>query len=62
MTPVIAFGKGGAVETIRSVDDVHCGNGATGLFFHEQSTSLAIDAVRRFEALPIPISAKALLC
>jgi glycosyltransferase involved in cell wall biosynthesis len=55
-TPVIAFGKGGATETVRSVDDPDCGRTATGLFFAEQSTQAIIDAVRRFEALPVPIS------
>jgi glycosyltransferase involved in cell wall biosynthesis len=40
--PVIAFAKGGALETV--VD------GSTGLFFHEQSTGSLIDAIGRFEA------------
>jgi glycosyltransferase involved in cell wall biosynthesis len=39
--PVIAYGKGAALETI-------C-EGETGLFFHEQSASSLIDAVDRFE-------------
>jgi glycosyltransferase involved in cell wall biosynthesis len=40
-TPVIAFGKGGSLETIKENE--------TGLFFHEQSTDAIIDAVNRFE-------------
>lgn len=46
-TPVIAFGKGGALETV-------CGLGQstapTGLFFDEQTVPAIIDAVARFEA------------
>lgn len=40
-TPVLAFGKGGARETV--VD------GVTGLFFYEQSAPAICDAVERFE-------------
>lgn len=40
-TPVLAFGRGGACETV--VD------GITGLFFHEQTTAAICDAVARFE-------------
>ncbi|MCR5723548.1 MAG: glycosyltransferase [Treponema sp.] len=41
--PVIAFGKGGALETV--VD------GKTGLFFKEQTPESLIDALNRFEKL-----------
>ena len=41
-TPVIAFGKGGALETV--VD------GATGVFFKEQTPESLMDAVQRFES------------
>ncbi len=41
--PVIAYGRGGAVETV--VD------GRTGLFFSEQTVESLTDAVRRFEAM-----------
>jgi glycosyltransferase involved in cell wall biosynthesis len=44
-TPVLAFGKGGALETV--VD------GATGLHFHEQSADAIRDVVERFERLPV---------
>ena len=43
-TPVIAFAKGGALETV--VD------GVTGLYFHEQSPAAIANAVLDFEALP----------
>ncbi len=41
--PVIAFGKGGALETVVS--------GKTGLFFDEQTPEHIIKAVRRFEGM-----------
>lgn len=44
-TPVIAFGKGGALETIRGLDDEL----PTGVFFFEQTTTAIRDAVSRFE-------------
>jgi glycosyltransferase involved in cell wall biosynthesis len=40
-TPVLAFGKGGAFETV--VD------GVTGLHFHQQTADAIVDAVERFE-------------
>ena len=39
--PVIAFAKGGAMDTIRE--------GVTGMFFHEQTSDSLIEAVERFE-------------
>ncbi len=42
-TPVIAYGKGGALETVQ--------DGVTGLFFNEQTPESLMDAVRRFETL-----------
>jgi len=42
-TPVIAYGKGGALETV--VENV------TGVFFYEQTVSAIKDAVNRFESL-----------
>ena len=44
--PVIAFAKGGALETV--VD------GRTGLFFDEQSADAVVDAIERFEAATEP--------
>jgi len=42
-TPVIAYGKGGALETVIENE--------TGLFFHEQSPKEVVDAVCRFERI-----------
>ncbi|MBP7991174.1 MAG: glycosyltransferase family 4 protein [Rhodocyclaceae bacterium] len=47
-TPVIAFGKGGALETVRGLDAV--GVEPTGVFFNEQSVASIVDAVQRFES------------
>jgi glycosyltransferase involved in cell wall biosynthesis len=43
-TPVIAYGRGGATETIL--------DGDTGLFFDDQSPSAIVEAVDHFEASP----------
>jgi glycosyltransferase involved in cell wall biosynthesis len=51
-TPVIAFGKGGALETIVPLPDAECAGSAsapTGAFFYEQSAAAIIAAVERFE-------------
>lgn len=45
-TPVIAFGKGGALETVRPLG---C-NSPTGIFFEEQSVTSLCDAIAQFEA------------
>ncbi len=42
-TPVIAFGRGGATETVK--------DGTTGVFFEEQTTSSLIAAIDRFESM-----------
>ena len=44
-TPVIAYGKGGALETV--ID------GKTGIFFEEQTPESLISAVEKFEQLPL---------
>jgi len=44
-TPVIAFGRGGALETVVS--------GKTGVFFREQTPSALAAAVREFETLDV---------
>ena len=44
-TPVIAFGKGGVLETIRGQEDKI----PTGVFFYKQSTASLIEAVALFE-------------
>jgi len=42
-TPVIAYGKGGALETVQDLK--------TGIFFEEQNSASIVDAVKRFEAI-----------
>lgn len=44
-TPVIAFAKGGALETINGLDHV----APTGVFFDEQSADAIVAAIRKFE-------------
>jgi len=45
-TPVIAFGKGGALESVRGLNQ---SDTPTGVFFEEQSVASLIAAVDRFE-------------
>lgn len=58
--PVIAFGKGGALETVIGADAPRTSSRArkpktspapTGLFFEEQTVEALVDAVERFEAI-----------
>lgn len=44
-TPVIAFGKGGALETLRGLDHAQ----PTGVFFPEQTVPSIVEAVAAFE-------------
>lgn len=44
-TPVIAFGKGGVLETVKDLSHVE----PTGVFFPEQSVASIIEAVKTFE-------------
>jgi glycosyltransferase involved in cell wall biosynthesis len=44
-TPVIAYGKGGLLETVRGLGSEH----PTGVFFKEQTTASIIEAVHLFE-------------
>ncbi|MGF6609705.1 glycosyltransferase involved in cell wall biosynthesis [Paraburkholderia sp. WSM4175] len=46
-TPVIAYGKGGALETVRDLSEPK----PTGMFFDEQDTDSIIAAVNRFDEL-----------
>lgn len=55
-TPVIAYGVGGAVET---VCDVRQSATPTGLLFHEQTVSSLVNAVEEFERVSNQISAEA---
>jgi glycosyltransferase involved in cell wall biosynthesis len=45
--PVIAFGKGGATETVLPLGGLH---EPTGLWFEEQSTECLIETLRQFES------------
>lgn len=51
-TPVIAYGKGGSLETVVDTSD---SNKATGIWFREQTVESLVHAVQRFEALPLAI-------
>ncbi|MFO1316104.1 MAG: glycosyltransferase [Burkholderiales bacterium] len=53
-TPVVAYGRGGARETVRDRADGH----PTGLFFDEQTPAALAAAVCRFEAEFPPIDAR----
>lgn len=53
-TPVIAYGRGGSLETVRGDD----GPGRTGVYFREQTTASIQAAVGEFESLTPPISAE----
>jgi len=55
-TPVIAYGKGGSLETVRGRPG---DPGRTGAFFHEQTVAAIQAAVREFEAAPEGITAQA---
>lgn len=44
-TPIIAYGKGGAIETVRALDEEK----PTGIFFREQTVESIIKAVNEFE-------------
>lgn len=46
-TPVIAFGRGGSLETVKGLGQ---SNAPTGLFFHEQTAAAIIKAVDVFES------------
>ncbi|KIP17246.1 glycosyl transferases group 1 family protein [Burkholderia sp. MSHR3999] len=46
-TPVIAYGRGGALETVIASSDQ---SRRTGLFFAHQSTASIVDVIERFEA------------
>jgi len=54
-TPVIAFGRGGVLETVRGLEAQH----PTGVFYPEQTVQSLCAAVHQFEALEMPISQQA---
>ena len=47
--PVIAFGRGGALETVVDVDKAGSGAEPTGVLFHEPTADSLVEAIRRFE-------------
>jgi len=48
-TPVIAFGSGGALETVIPLEDSQNKNKVTGMFFHEQKPDSLIQTISEFE-------------
>jgi len=54
-TPVIAYGKGGALETVRGRD----GEGQTGVFFYEQTPQAIVAAVEHLDTRLHAISPQA---
>ena len=61
-TPVIAFGKGGVLETIVPLPEAECAGSPpapTGVFFNEQSVSAIMAAVERFEGAGAAITPEA---
>jgi len=44
-TPVIAFGRGGTLETVHGLDHEH----PTGVFYHQQSVAAIIEGIGEFE-------------
>lgn len=55
-TPVIAYGRGGSLETVRANGEAST---RTGVFFAEQTVESIIAAVEAFEALPVGPTAAA---
>jgi len=52
--PVIAYGKGGVLETVNPINDPEAERKddiPTGLFFYEQSTEALVEAIRHFERI-----------
>ncbi|MGQ6317794.1 glycosyltransferase family 4 protein, partial [Serratia sp. IR-2025] len=51
-TPIIAYGRGGALETVRPYGSQN----ATGVFFHEQTPEDIMSAVEKFESIQDDLS------
>ena len=47
--PVVAYGKGGALESVAAGREMTLRGYATGVFFHEQTVAAVCDAVLDFE-------------
>ena len=56
-TPVIAFGRGGALDSVAGLDQSE--DPSTGVFFYAQTVAAVCDAVVRFESAAHEISASA---
>ncbi len=52
-TPVIAYGKGGSLETVKGIDRAE---DPTGVFFEEQSVPSICKAIKRFETESVKLS------
>lgn len=57
-TPVIAFGRGGALETVRGLES----SSPTGVFFPEQSIESVVAAIREFEGSEDRFSTREIRC
>jgi len=57
--PVVAFGRGGAAETVVGVDDP-AGRAPSGVFFAEQTPRALVEAVERFEEVESKLDAQAI--
>ncbi len=48
--PVVAYGQGGSLETVRGGDQELGAKQATGVYFEHQTVESLMDGIRRFEA------------
>ena len=49
--PVIAYGKGGALETVMPINNTLNGGYGTGIFFYEDTPASLVEAIHKFEKL-----------
>jgi glycosyltransferase involved in cell wall biosynthesis len=54
--PVIAYGRGGALETVVPIDNATHGEDGTGVFFYEATPASLVEAVHKFERLQDRVS------
>ena len=47
--PVIAYGKGGTLETVVSIDNTRNGEYGTGIFFYEDTPASLVEAIHKVE-------------
>jgi glycosyltransferase involved in cell wall biosynthesis len=47
--PVVAYGAGGSLETVRGAGSAAGGNGATGIYFSEQTVESVMEGILEFE-------------